>query len=100
MCKCTFLNLENSRQKFTENPLTVWPYFTSTLTTHLAAKKGIIYSQALRYNMIISEDHILQEKGGGGGVAQVKIHYTENLIHHHPRSIQDSIFNKKISVDS
>ena len=24
-------------------------------------KEGIIYSQALQYNMIISEDHILQE---------------------------------------
>ena len=28
----------------------------------LSCKEGIIYSQALRYNMIISEDHILQEK--------------------------------------
>ena len=27
-----------------------------------SCKKGIIYSQAFRYNMIISEDHILQEK--------------------------------------
>ena len=27
----------------------------------LSCNKGIIYSQALRYNMIISEDHILQE---------------------------------------
>ena len=26
-----------------------------------SCKEGIIYSQALRYNMIISEDHILQE---------------------------------------
>ena len=26
----------------------------------LSCKEGIIYSQALRYNMIISEDHILQ----------------------------------------
>ena len=33
-------------------------------------------------------------------MAQVKIHYPENLIHHPPRSIQVSIFNKKISVDS
>ena len=28
----------------------------------LSCKEGIIYSQALRYNMIISEDHILQEE--------------------------------------
>lgn len=28
----------------------------------LSCKKGIIYSQALRYNMIIFEDHILQEE--------------------------------------
>ena len=28
----------------------------------LSCKKGNIYSQALRYNMIISEDHILQEE--------------------------------------
>ena len=28
----------------------------------LSCKKGTIYSQALRYNMIISEDHILQEE--------------------------------------
>ena len=27
-----------------------------------SCKEGIIYSQALRYNMIISEDHILQEE--------------------------------------
>ena len=28
----------------------------------LSCKEGIIYSQALRYNMIISDDHILQEE--------------------------------------
>ena len=28
----------------------------------LSCKEGIIYSQALRYNMIISEDNILQEE--------------------------------------
>ena len=28
----------------------------------LSCKKGIIYSQALQYNMIISEGHILQEE--------------------------------------
>ena len=28
----------------------------------LSSKEGIIYLQALRYEMIISEDHILQEK--------------------------------------
>ena len=28
----------------------------------LSCKEGVIYSQALRYNMIISEDHILQEE--------------------------------------
>ena len=28
----------------------------------LSCKEGIIYSQALRYNMIISEDHIVQEE--------------------------------------
>ena len=28
----------------------------------LSCKEGIIFSQALRYNMIISEDHILQEE--------------------------------------
>ena len=28
----------------------------------LNCKKGIIYSQALQYNMVISEDHILQEE--------------------------------------
>ena len=28
----------------------------------LSCKEGIIYSQALRYNMITSEDHILQEE--------------------------------------
>ena len=28
----------------------------------LSCKEGIIYSQPLRYNMIISEDHILQEE--------------------------------------
>ena len=28
----------------------------------LSCKEGIIYSQALRYNMIISGDHILQEE--------------------------------------
>ena len=28
----------------------------------LSCKEGIIYSQALRYHMIISEDHILQEE--------------------------------------
>ena len=28
----------------------------------LCCKEGIIYSQALRYNMIISEDHILREE--------------------------------------
>ena len=28
----------------------------------LSCKEGIIYSQVLRYNMIISEDHILQEE--------------------------------------
>ena len=28
----------------------------------LSCKEGIIYSQALQYNMIISEDRILQEE--------------------------------------
>ena len=28
----------------------------------LSYKEGMIYSQALRYNMIFSKDHILQEK--------------------------------------
>ena len=28
----------------------------------LSRKEGIVYSQALRYNMIISDDHILQEE--------------------------------------
>ena len=39
MGKSTFLNLENSIQKITENPLTVWHYLTSTPTTHTAVKK-------------------------------------------------------------
>ena len=28
----------------------------------LSCKEGIIYSQALRYNMVITKDHILQEE--------------------------------------
>ena len=39
MCKSTFLNLANSRQNFTENPLTVWRCLTSTPTIHSAVKK-------------------------------------------------------------
>ena len=39
MCKSTFLNLENSRQNFTESPLTAWSYFNFTPTTHSAVKK-------------------------------------------------------------
>ena len=30
--------------------------------TQLCCRKGIIYSKALWYNMIISEDHIMQEE--------------------------------------
>ena len=30
--------------------------------TQLGCRKGIIYSKALWYNMIISEDHIMQEE--------------------------------------
>lgn len=61
MFRSTFLNPESLWQNFTKKPLTVWHYFTcSTSTTHsLNCKEGIINSQALPLNMIISEDHIL-----------------------------------------
>lgn len=40
----------------------MWQYFISTPNTHsLSCQEGITYSQALPYNMIISEDHILLE---------------------------------------
>ena len=48
MCKSTFLNLENTRQNFTEKPLTAWRYFTSIPTC-----VSIQYDH-LQYNMIIS----------------------------------------------
>ena len=40
----------------------MWQHFISTPNTHsLSCQEGITYSQALPYNMIISEDHILLE---------------------------------------
>ena len=57
----TFLNPENSRQNSLKNQRTAWLlHFHSHHP--LSCKKGNIYSQALRYNMIISEDHILLEE--------------------------------------
>ena len=56
-----FLNPENSWQISIKNQLTAWLYVTPTHHP-LSCKESIIYSQELRYNMIISEDHILQEE--------------------------------------
>ena len=45
----------------------------------LSCKEGIIYSQAMRYNIIISEDHILQEDLNNLTRWLVHIHYTSSL---------------------
>ena len=65
----TFLDLRNylSKTKKLKTKLYKNPIECMTLLhfhTHhpLSCKEGIIYSQALRYSMIISEDHMLQEE--------------------------------------
>ena len=61
MCKFTFLDPENSRQNY-KKP-TDWMTLLRFHSHHpLSCKEGIIYSQALRYNMIISEDQMLPEE--------------------------------------
>ena len=61
MCNFIFSNLENSRQNSTKNPTDCMALHYIDSHHPLSSKEGIIYSQALRYNMIISEDHIFQE---------------------------------------
>ena len=61
MCKSIFLkpdNLKRNSRKPTDCMTLL--YFHSHHP--LSYKEGIIYSQTLRYNMIISEDHILQKE--------------------------------------
>ena len=60
MCKSVFLNLEIQGKTLQK---THWLYYATSLHFHhlLSGKVGIIYSQVLRYNMIISEGHIFQE---------------------------------------
>ena len=62
MFRSTFLNPEILEQNFTKKTLSLWQYFTSTSNPLLSCKEGMIYSQALRYNMIISEGSIPQEE--------------------------------------
>ena len=52
----------NLRAKLYKKTLPLWQYFTSTSNPLLSCKEGMIYSQALRYNMIISEGSIPQEE--------------------------------------
>ena len=60
MFKSTFVNPENLTQNFI---LTHWLNNTTSLSLPpLSFKEGIIYSQTLRYNIIISKDHVLQEE--------------------------------------
>ena len=62
MCNSTFLNLENSRQNLTKKPTGCITIVHFHSHHPLNCKEGIIYSRALRYNMIISEDYTLQEE--------------------------------------
>ena len=62
MFRSTFLNPEILEQNFTKKTLSLWQYFTSTSNPLLSCKEGMIYSEALRYNMIISEGSIPQEE--------------------------------------
>ena len=52
----------NLRAKLYKKTLPLWQYFPSTSNPLLSCKEGMIYSQALRYNMIISEGSIPQEE--------------------------------------
>ena len=54
--------LSESRKLKTKNPTNCMTLLHFHSHHPLSCKEGIIYSQALRYNMIISEDYILQEE--------------------------------------
>ena len=59
----------------------MWCYFTFTPTTPLTQlEKRIIYSQALQYDMIISVDHIIQEKRNNLATILLTCAYLPHLI--------------------